>query len=317
LVALAGGLGLFVALLAVWCRPDGSPASKAVTSGASADATAPAAAADCSTQDPCTPANAAISYGSDTPPPRIRGKAANVIEASCGEELYAKNADVELPPASLTKMMTALVAVQRASMDQLFTVKVNSALMVASTGSTVMGLEPGMELSLRDLLYGMLLPSGNDAAEEIALNISGSEAAFVDLMNRQAESMDLEHTRFANPHGLDQPGLHTSARDAALIGRAVLDDPRLAAIVRTKIYQPRWGGPEVANGNELLEHYPGTIGVKTGYTEKAGQTLVAAAQREGRTLIVSILGSWDRYSDASSLFDWAFASTTEACDALG
>ena len=303
LIVLLAGSALAVALLAVWCLPGGGHDTT----------TANTSAKDCSSASPCTPGNPSRTFGSDAPPPAIRGRAGAIIEASCAAELYAKNDDVRLPPASLTKMMTALVAVQRVELSRVFDVQVNSGLMVASTGSTVMGLEPGMRLSLRDLLYGLLLPSGNDAAVEIAQDVAGSEPAFVDLMNQKAQQLGLLNTHFANPHGLDQAGLYTTALDIALLGRAVLGEPALATIVRTKSYQPGWDGPEVTNGNELLVRYPDAIGVKTGYTEQAGQTIVAAAQRNGRTLIVSVLGSWDRYSDAIALFDWAFTSTQPGC----
>ncbi len=303
LIALLSGIALAVTFVALWCRPGGAnDTTTATTSGN-----------HCSSTGPCTPGNPSRTYGSDAPPPAVRGRAAALIEASCAAELYAKNGAVRLPPASLTKMMTALVAAQRVELSRVFEIQVNSGLMVASTGSTVMGLEPGMRMSLRDLLYGMLLPSGNDAAVEIAQDVAGSEAAFVGLMNQQAQQLGLLNTHFANPHGLDQAGLYTSALDIALLGRAVVADPALATIVRTRTYQPDWDGAAVTNGNELLERYPGAIGVKTGYTEQAGQTIVAAAQRNGRTLIVSVLGSYDRYADAMALFDWAFTSTQPGC----
>jgi D-alanyl-D-alanine carboxypeptidase/D-alanyl-D-alanine carboxypeptidase (penicillin-binding protein 5/6) len=126
--------------------------------------------------------------------------------------------------------------------------------------------------------------------------------------------LGLQHTHFSNPHGLDQAGLYSSALDMALLGRAVLEEPELARIVGTRSYRPEWDGPELWNGNELLERYPGTIGVKTGFTERAGQTLVAAARRDDRTVIVSVMGSRDRYADATALFDWAFAKPDACAD---
>jgi D-alanyl-D-alanine carboxypeptidase len=193
-------------------------------------------------------------------------------------------------------------------------VHVNSGLLHASTSSTVMGLEPGMQLSLRDLLYGLLLVSGNDAAIAIADHVAGNTPAFAAMMNVLAQTLGLSDTHFANPHGLDEAGHVSSSHDMALLGRALLEQPQLAAIVRTEHYQPAWDGPEVWNGNELLDRYRGAVGVKIGYTEQAGQTIVAAAQRGGRTVIVSVLSAWDRYADASALLDWAFANTQPACD---
>ncbi len=257
------------------------------------------------------------SRGGEVPAPKITGRAAAVVEDSCGALLYGRNADERLAPASLTKITTALVAVEHADLSRMVDVRVNSGLMVASTASTVMGLEPGMRLSMRDLLYGLLLPSGNDAAVAIAEGVAGSVSAFVDLMNAKAEELGLENTHFANPHGLDEAGLYTSAFDAAMLGRALLREPELAAIVATKRYQPAWDGPELWNGNALLDLYPEAVGVKIGYTEKAGQTIVAAADRDGRRLIVSVLGGWERYSDAIALFEWAFANTTSPCTSQG
>jgi D-alanyl-D-alanine carboxypeptidase len=245
--------------------------------------------------------------------PDVVGRAVAVVEAGCGEVLYGKNQDEELAPASLTKIVTALVADDLSEPDELVLVDVNSALLVASTGSSVMGLEPGQELSMRDLLYGMLLASGNDAALAIAEHIGGTVPDFSELMNEKVAELGLEHSHFSNPHGLDEPGLHSSAFDMAMFGKALLENPRLAAIVKTQRYQPAWDGPEVWNGNELVGFYPGTVGVKIGYTEVAGKTIVAAAERDGRTIIVSILNSWQRYTDAMALLDWAFAETESAC----
>jgi D-alanyl-D-alanine carboxypeptidase len=294
--------GTFVAvLLAVVCRADGGPTDASVS-------------VDCSAGALCTPTPDAAAFGSDAPPPSVRGQAATVIELSFGKPLYEKNANAQLPPASLTKMMTAIVAEQRADLNEVVDIEVNGALMVASTGASIMGLEPGMRMSLIDLMYGMMLPSGNDAAVQIARSVGGTERVFIDMMNIEAQRLGMFDTRFSNPDGLDQAGLYTTAHDMALLGRAYLAVPELAAIARTPRYQPNWDRGEVLNGNGLLGRYRGTIGVKTGYTELAGQTIVAAARRSGRTLIVSVLGSYDRYADAIALFDWAFASTRPACD---
>lgn len=271
-------------------------------------------AAACTAGVDCPSSGDLIAVAATPPPPPITGRAAALIEAPCGAVLYEKNARQRLAPASLTKMATALVAVERARLDEEVDVRVNSALLAASSGSTVMGLQPGQRLRMRDLLYGLLLPSGNDAAIAVAEHVGGSVPAFVELMNAKAEELGLEDTHFANPHGLDEPGLYTSARDMALLGQALLEEPELAAIVREKSYQPAWDGPPVWNGNELLTLYPEAIGVKIGYTEGAGQTIAAAAERDGRRVIVSVLGAWDRYSDAINLFEWAFANAEPACD---
>lgn len=300
LLVLAAAVAAAV-VVAVQLRPSGG------------DTKPPAVETGCTAGLDCTPSAPQPSVGAESPPPAIKGRAAAVIEGSCGALLYGRSAHERLAPASLTKIATALVAVERADLADVVDVRVNSGLMVASTGSSVMGLEPGQRLSIRDLLYGLLLVSGNDAAIAIAEEVGGSDAAFVELMNRKVADLGLRDTHFANPHGLDEPGQYTTAFEIVTLGRELLAQPELAAIVRTQSYQPAWDGPQLWNGNELLGLYPEAIGVKTGYTAEAGQTIVAAAERDGRRIIVSVLGSWDRYSDAIALFEWAFAETVPTC----
>jgi D-alanyl-D-alanine carboxypeptidase len=217
-----------------------------------------------------------------------------------------------LPPASLTKLMTAAVAIEQGDVNMMITSDIDGAALLDATGSTIMGLKPGMELSLLDLLYGLLLPSGNDAAIAIAKGVSGSEAAFVELMNEKARSLALDDTVFTNPHGLDDEDLRSSAHDMALLARFVMQNADLREIVGAVSWQPRWDGPPVWNGNRLLDEYDGADGVKIGYTEESQQTIVASATRDGRTIIASLMRSMDRYSDASRLLDWAFAQES-AC----
>jgi D-alanyl-D-alanine carboxypeptidase len=231
--------------------------------------------------------------------------------------VHGDNARARLSPASLTKIVTALVATERVDLAQTVYVTVDGGALSASTNATIMGLQPGQSLGMVDLLYGMLLPSGNDAAIEIAEYIAGSVDEFSVLMNAKVEELGLEDTHFANPHGLDEPGHYTSAYDIAILGSQLLDDPDLAAIVGTRSYQPHWDGPPVRNLNLLLGQYPGALGVKTGYTEQAGQTLVAAAERAGRRFIVSVLGSTDVFVDGTALLDWAFASAPDVCGPPG
>jgi len=250
-------------------------------------------------------------------PPIVSATAVAVIEEPCGAIVHGDNARARLSPASLTKIMTALVAAEQADIAQTVSITVDGGALSASTNATIMGLQPGQSLGMVDLLYGMLLPSGNDAAIQIAEYIAGSVEEFSVLMNAKVEELGLEDTHFANPHGLDEPGHYTSAYDIAILGSHLLDDPDLAAIVGTRSYQPHWDGPPVRNLNLLLGQYPGALGVKTGYTEQAGQTIVAAAERDGRRFIVSVLGSTDVFVDATSLLDWAFASAPDVCDPPG
>lgn len=248
----------------------------------------------------------------DLPLPSIEGRAFAVIEAPCGALLQHRNGALALPPASLTKIVTALVTIDRASLDEPVTIDIDGGALSLETDSTVMGVRPGDPLSVRDLLYGLFLRSGNDAAIEIAEHVAGDEDAFVSLMNAKAGELGLASSWFANSHGLDDPGLYSSAIDMARLGAILLDQPELAEIVRTRTYQPNWDRGPIDNLNILLNNYPGAIGVKTGFTDTADQTIVAAAERDGRTIVVSILGTSYMYEEAVDLLNWAF-SAEPAC----
>jgi D-alanyl-D-alanine carboxypeptidase len=236
-----------------------------------------------------------------------------VTEEPCGAKVYAFNEKTRYPPASLVKLMTSLVAAKHADLDTVITSPLDGFMLSLESDGTAMGVELGERLSLRDLLYGMLLRSGNDAALIIAEYIGGSEEGFVEMMNDEAAAMGLRDTNFTNPHGLDHPRLFVSAHDIALIAHEVLKHPELAEIVATATYTPDWDKGPLENINLFLTSYDGAIGVKTGFTDTAQQTIVAAATRDGRTLLVSILHSIADYDDARALLDWAFASTEPAC----
>ena len=249
----------------------------------------------------------------DADPPPLAVSAYAVLEEPCGALVQGVNAHARLSPASITKIATALVAAERVDIRQTVHVTVDGGALSADNDATVMGLTPGQDLSMTDLLYGMLLPSGNDAAIQIAEQVAGSVEEFTDLMNAHVADSGLEDTQFKNPHGLDEPGHYTSAYDIARLGSELLRNPSLAHIVSRRSYQPKWDGPALRNLNLLLGQYPGAIGIKTGYTDQAGQTIVVAAEREGRRYIVSILGSADIFADATGLLDWAFASAPLSC----
>jgi D-alanyl-D-alanine carboxypeptidase len=244
--------------------------------------------------------------------PFVSARSIAVVEGSCGALIYGRNEREPFPPASLTKLMTAAVATDQADVSMMITAHVDGAALYDATGSTIMGLRPGMELSLLDLLYGLLLPSGNDAAIAIAEGVAGSEEAFVELMNAKAQSLALGDTHFTNAHGLYEDGLTSSALDMAMLARYVMLNADLREIVKTVEYQPAWDGPPIWNGNAFLSEYPGADGVKIGYTEESQQTIVASASRDNRRIIIALLRSQDRYTDAERLFDWAFAEPS-AC----
>ena len=240
------------------------------------------------------------------PPPTTGATSALVLDGSSGAVIYQKNGEAPVAPASLTKIATAILAAESGNLDQWVTVDVDSRRM---DGSSVMGLLPGDCFRMRDLLYGLMLPSGNDAALAIGRQLAGSDAAFVGRMNELVARLRLTDTHFANPHGLDAPGHVASAHDLALLARYAMTIPDFTAVVGAS----RWvaqGSRTIAlsNTNAFLPTYPGADGVKTGYTEEAGRTLVASVTRNGRRVFVVVLNAPNRDADAKALFDWSFAN---------
>ena len=231
--------------------------------------------------------------------PEVTAQAAIVSDVTSGQVLAEKNAHQRLAPASTTKIATALVALQRGQLEEQVTVH-ESALI----GGARMGLSPGQVVTLEELLYGLLLRSGNDAAMAIAQHIGGSVDGFVEMMNQEARDLGLTDTHFANPHGLDAPDHYSSAYDLMVLARQALANPAFAEIVSTHEYTFR--GRRLSNRNELLGNYPGADGVKTGTTAGAGECLAASATRNGHQVLVVVLGSQDRYGDASILLDYYF-----------
>jgi D-alanyl-D-alanine carboxypeptidase (penicillin-binding protein 5/6) len=237
--------------------------------------------------------------------PRIEARAAVLIDASTGAVLHARRPFDELPPASLTKMVTALVALERGRLDQ--RVEPTRAYDVVPV---LIGIEPGDSLRLEDALYGLLLNSGNDAGMAIAESVGGgSIPRFVEWMNEFALRLGLSHTRFLNPHGLDEEGHVSSAYDMAVIGRAFMMQSVLARIAgeRRRVVDgpPQW---LFQTTNPLLGTYLGADGIKTGYEDRAGRCIAATAERDGRRAIAVVLNS-NRYAlDAGALLDAAFAT---------
>lgn len=242
-----------------------------------------------------------------TLPPVVHSSAAVVLDGDTGAVLYDAGAHRRLPPASITKIVTAMVAIERGDLDAPVTVDIDSLDFSIRTDSTVMGLEPGDTLTLRDLLYGMMLPSGNDAAIAIAEAVAGSEQAFVVLMNAKAAELGLRDTHFTNPHGLNDPDHYTSAYDIAQLGRWAMSDPRFREIVGARewiIHGSRTY--TLYNNNNLLTAYPDADGIKIGWHEEAGPTIVGSAVRNGHRVIVALLNAEHEIPDTSALLDWAF-----------
>jgi D-alanyl-D-alanine carboxypeptidase len=247
--------------------------------------------------------------------PVISARAAAVLDSETGRVLYAKEAHARRAPASTTKIMTALLAVEALPLDAPVVTSTDARDMA---GSSLMGIIPGLSLTTRDLLYGLMLPSGNDAAIELARAVSGSESAFVAGMNTRASQMGIKDTHFENPHGLDEPGHLSSAYDLAVIAREAMHNASFRDLAAAAWYDvpsaPGWG---FANGNSLLASYPGADGVKIGWTDEAGWTFVASAERDGHRVIVALLDTPERDSDATLLLDWAFAVRTSAAQSSG
>ena len=232
-----------------------------------------------------------------------------LFDLDTGEVLWRRLPDRILPIASLTKMMTALVVVQRSAPDDKVRVTKEA---LAYKGSAIGVLPKGKRVKLETMLNGLLLPSGNDAAIALAQRMSGTVARFVTRMNDQARRWGLECTRFSSPDGFEDDGNHSCAVDLAALARAVLDRPRLARIVKRRRavlpFPIKGGRLYLFNNNPLLRTgYPGAIGIKTGYTDAAGRCLVAAAQRNGRRLGVVLLHSPDPGKQARQLLDRGFA----------
>lgn len=248
----------------------------------------------------------AISGGELEP---ISAASAILIEAGSGRVLYAHNADEKRPMASTTKIMTALVAVELCRPEEILKVQADCV----KIEGTSLYLEENEELTLLDLLYGLILRSGNDAAAAIAKYVAGDIEHFVSLMNQRAWDLGMTGTKFDNPHGLDAEGHYSTARDMAALGAAFLKKPLLRQICVAEEYISRelTGGRVrlFKNNNKLLLRDPRACGIKIGWTEKAGRCLVAAGRVGDLELVAVVLGAPDLYTDASKLLDFGFRRT--------
>lgn len=240
--------------------------------------------------------------------PIVSAAAAIVVDEASGEVLYGKEAHVRLAPASLTKIATAIVALEQGDLDQWVDIEVDSREMI---GSSLMGLLPGDRFKLNHLLYGLMLPSGNDAALAIAQAVSGSVPAFIDEMNALATELGLHNTHFENPHGLDGSEHYMSAYDLAMMSRYAMAMDSFWPYSSTK-WVNVWGNRQMLlkNLNPVLYLYPGGDGMKTGFTDNAGKTLVGSATRDGNRVFVVLLNAPEREGDALLLLDWAFDGHT-------
>lgn len=232
---------------------------------------------------------------------QVSAEACVLMEPESGEVIYAKNADRRMRIASTTKIMTALVVLEHCLLEESVEI---SGEWAAVEGSS-MGLRAGEVCSVRELLYGLLLASGNDAATALACHTAGSVEAFADLMNARAAELGMNGTHFTNPHGLDDEEHYSTALDMAVLAAAALENADLALIVSTeevRLSPKRY----FANHNKLLWQCPGCIGLKTGYTSRAGRTLVSACERNGFCLVCVTLCDGDDWADHTALYEWGF-----------
>jgi serine-type D-Ala-D-Ala carboxypeptidase (penicillin-binding protein 5/6) len=248
-----------------------------------------------------------------SPDDDLSARALLLMDAKTGKVLYQKNADSPLPPASTTKVLTAILTLesQKRSSDRL-TVSKAATRVPASK----LYLKPGQTVTIEDLLYGVLLASANDASVVLAEGIGGSIERFAEIMTKKAHDLGATNTRFRNPHGLTAEDHYSTARDLALIFRYAMRNPTFRQIVHTKMSSVRSVSPgkksartrriSVRNHNRLLWNYDGAIGGKTGYTFAAQKCYVGAVERDGVTLIVSLLGSRDLWGDTKRLLEYGF-----------
>lgn len=249
-------------------------------------------------------------------PPAIKARAAVMIDASDGQVLFSLNPDERLAMASTTKMMTALLIVEnhRDEMDRILTCSTRAA----EVGESSIWLTEGEKLTLREMLTGLLVQSGNDAAITLAEFHAGSVEAFAERMNERAVELGMENTRFANPHGLDEEGHYSSATDLVKLGREVMKHPEIREIVKMEDVLIPWAGHPhgrtLVNHNHLLGLDPSINGIKTGFTDAAGQCIVISASEGGTDLIVAYLGGPNisqRDEDVLNLIRFGFDSYRE------
>lgn len=235
-----------------------------------------------------------------------QARACIVLDAGTGRVVYEKNSRALLPPASTTKILTCILAIENLELNKVITVSKNAS----STGEASLNLCEGDRLSVENLLHGALLCSANDACVALAEAMAGSEEEFVGLMNLKALTLGLEGTNFCNTNGLPHKQHYSTAADLATITRYALQNPIFTNIVNKKFHTIYWQSPtrtrKAKNTNKLLWTYAQATGVKTGTTEAAGKCLVAAAKACERELIAVILNSPDRFGDAHRLLEYGF-----------
>jgi D-alanyl-D-alanine carboxypeptidase (penicillin-binding protein 5/6) len=244
-------------------------------------------------------------------PPRVVAKAAILADEATGQVLFERNAGAGRAMASTTKVMTALLTLERLDEDRAVVIGAGPP----KVGEESLRLRKGERLTVRQLLLGLLVKSANDAAVALAEAVDGSETAFVRRMNRKAAVLRLTATHYVTPYGLDRPGHQTSARDLARLWEAAMRRPDFRALVATRAARIP-GGPlslrRFVTTNQLLGSYRWTVGGKTGFTNRAGRCLVASASRGGRRLVAVALGTPNAFADVRALFEYGFSKYVRA-----
>ena len=254
-------------------------------------------------QHPLTPHQ--VRLMKERPLPKMTAQSVLLVNLSTGQILYSQKAHERRAPASLAKMVTALVALERGELGQPMRVAFRDVRWVYSAA----GLQNGEPVTLRQLLYLLLVPSDNAAANTIARELAGDVPTFVGWMNERVARWGLQDTHFTNPHGLDDDGSYSTAYDMAIIARECMSNAAFADIVNT---EEAWvAGRTVNSTNELLGEYPGMLGVKTGTTDLAGECLVALVDLPGGRVLTVMMGSEDRFRETRRLLDYYYASYAE------
>ena len=241
------------------------------------------------------------------PPPSTSAVHIAIIDDASGQLIYGEEPNTEVPQASTTKIATTIVALEREpNLARRIKVTVSAREMVARDGSSTMGIEPGRTVTLDTLLHGMMLPSGNDAAEQVAVALADSREQYVDWMNQEAAALGLRDTHFVNPSGMDAAGHYSSAYDMGMLARYAMHNSTFRELAGATHYDG--DGFSMGNLNRLLDAYPGADGVKIGFTDAALKTIVASAVHDGHRVYVSLMRSQDLWGDSAALFNWVWKS---------
>lgn len=244
------------------------------------------------------------------PPPETKAAAAVVMNGNTGKFWAEKNGSLKIYPASTTKILTCIIALEEGKATLWQNARITPLAM--GQDGTNLGLRPEVPISLQELLYGMMLVSGNDAAVSVAETVGGSYGRFIEMMNEKAASIGVSHSHFANPNGLTDPNHYTTAEDMAKISAYAMKNPAFREIVKESEHSLLYRDGMIRiieNRNEFLESgYPGANGIKTGMTEAAGDCLVASAERDGALMIAAVYNDDNRWEDVKRWLDYGFAA---------